>query len=603
MKEELDSIPSSPGVYLLKDEKGKSIYIGKAKNLRVRLRSYFHQSLDNELRPQIPYLMREVKDIDYLVTQTEREALMLENSLIKKNKPKYNIRLKDDKNYSSLRLDSRERFPKLTYTRRILKDGALYFGPFASAQALRQTKRLIHRIFPLRDCTEEKFKRHSGRPCLNYFMKLCSGPCAGMIDEEEYGEIVEQTKMFLRGERKEILKLLREKMSQASEELRYEDAAHYRDQIKLLEKHLDTQLHISASLMDKDIVAFYREGQYVEFVVLFSRGGSIIDKAQYSFEKATWEDEEILREFITQLYGGDRFIPQEIIIPLEFEGINALSEWFSEKQGKKVRITVPERGFKVKLLEMASRNAEEGFKRKSVDRQESYHLLKKVQHALSLSRPPRSIECFDISNIQGDQAVASMVRFENGKPAKKRYKKFKIKTVLGANDYAMMYEVLFRRLSRAGQEGWEIPDLILIDGGKGQLNIAYQVLDEIGLREKLDLASIAKGRDEGEPDKIYIPGRKDPVSLSRNSQELFLLMRVRDEAHRFAITYHKRLRTKRAFESELDSISGIGKRRKAVLLKHFGSLSAIREASLQEISSMPGFNKKVAEMIKQRLRQ
>ncbi|MGH7799334.1 MAG: excinuclease ABC subunit UvrC [Thermodesulfobacteriota bacterium] len=602
-KEVLESLPSSPGVYLLKDKKGRSLYIGKAKNLRIRLRSYLTQNIGKDQRPQIPYLMQEICDLDYFVTQNERDALLLENSLIKQKKPKYNIRLKDDKNYASLRLDPREKFPKLTYTRRVLRDGAMYYGPFASGQALRQTKRLIHKIFPIRDCTDEKFKRHSTRPCLNYYMKLCLGPCAGKVDKGRYGEVVEQTKMFLKGERKEIIRLLCTNMNRASEELRYEDAAHYRDQIDLLERHLGVDLHISSSLMDKDIVGFYRDAQFVEFVVLFSRGGAIIDMVEYPFNNASWEDEEIVREFIGQLYGGERFIPQEIIIPLRFEGVEALREWLSEKRGKKIRITVPKRGANLKLLELARRNAEESFRRRSTEKQKELSLLQRVKDSLSLSKLPFSIECFDISNIQGNIAVASMVRFEDGNPAKSRYRRYRIKTVFGANDYAMMYEVLQRRLKRAEQEDWELPELILIDGGKGQLNIVHQVLSELGFLDKVKLASIAKGREAGEIDKIYIPGRKDSVPLTKNSQELLFLMRIRDEAHRFAITYHKKLRAKKAFESQLDVIKGIGKRRRETLLKHFGSISGIREASIEEISSIHGMNRGIAQEIKRYLTQ
>ncbi|KRT65765.1 MAG: excinuclease ABC subunit C, excinuclease ABC subunit C [Candidatus Dadabacteria bacterium CSP1-2] len=602
-KEVLKSLPSSPGVYLLKDKKGRLLYIGKAKNLRIRLRSYLTQNVVKDQRPQIPYLMQEICDLDYFVTQNERDALLLENSLIKQKKPKYNIRLKDDKNYASLRLDPREKFPKLTYTRRVLRDGAMYYGPFASGQALRQTKRLIHKIFPLRDCTDEKFKRHSTRPCLNYYMKLCLGPCAGKVDKGRYGEVVEQTKVFLKGERKEIIRLLCTNMNKASEELRYEDAAHYRDQIELLKRHLGVDLHISSSLMDKDIVGFYRDAQFVEFVVLFSRGGAIIDMVEYPFNNATWEDEEIVREFIGQLYGGERFIPQEIIIPLRFEGVEALREWLSEKRGKKIRITVPKRGANLKLLEIACRNAEESFRRRSTEKQKELSLLQRVKDSLSLSKIPFSIECFDISNIQGNIAVASMVRFEDGKPAKSRYRRYRIKTVFGANDYAMIYEVLQRRLKRAEEEDWELPELILIDGGKGQLNIVHQVLSELGFLDKVKLASIAKGREEGEIDKIYIPGRKDPVPLTKNSQELLFLMRIRDEAHRFAITYHKKLRAKKAFESQLDLIKGIGKRRREILLRHFGSISGIRGASIEEISSIPGMNRRIAQEIKRYLAQ
>lgn len=610
--ETLKSISTSPGVYLMKDKNGKAIYIGKAKSLRNRVRSYF-QNGGRDQRPQIPYLMQEVSNLDYFVTQNEYEALILENALIKKHKPKYNILLKDDKNYASLRLDPRENFPKLSYTRRISNDGAVYFGPFASGEALRQTKRMIHKIFPLRDCTDEKFKRHSQRPCLNYYMKLCLGPCAGKVNEDKYREVVEQGRMFLKGETKNIVKLLSQNMERASEEMRYEDAAHYRDQIRLLEKNLDVKRLIAASLTDKDIVGFYREGKSVEFVVLFSRGGAVIDKAEYSFGNAILEDKEILFEFLQQFYGDGRFIPNEVLIPIRFDGIEVFSRWLSEKAGRRVNILVPKRGAKAKLTEIGTRNAEESFKRKSVEKRKELHVLGGIKDALSLAKIPAAIECFDISNIQGNLAVASMVRFEDGKPAKKRYRRFKIKTVFGVNDYGMMYEALSRRLKRAEQDGWELPDMILIDGGKGQLNIAYQVLTELGLLGKVALASIAKGREDRylgrssremeikEGDKIYIPGRKNSIPLSETSQELLFLMRVRDEAHRFAITYHKKLREKKTLESELDSIPRIGKKRKAMLLKRFGTVSAIREASVKEISSIPGMDKRVAEEVKRYL--
>ncbi|KAB2835475.1 MAG: excinuclease ABC subunit UvrC, partial [Candidatus Dadabacteria bacterium] len=450
--EKVRSVPASAGVYILKDKKGRSLYVGKAKNLRSRVMSYLHEGGDPQ-RPHIPYLMREVEDLDYFVTRNEREALVLENSLIKQKKPRYNIRLRDDKNYLSLRLDPRERFPRLTLTRRVLKDGALYYGPFASADALRKAKRLIHKVFPLRDCTDEKFKRHSARPCLSYYMGMCLGPCAGKVSEEEYGEAVERTRMFLRGEKDRIIEILKNNMEKASEEMRYEDAAHYRDQARLLEKNLDDQMFITPGTKDRDIVGFHREGQYAEFAVLFSRGGILVDKAEYSFKNATGADEDLLGEFISQFYGGNRFIPNEIIIPVEIEGMEEVSEWLSERLGRKVTLSVPERGVKASQLELAGRNALESFQRKHARELGELDLLGRLKSSLHLSRLPEAIECFDISNIQGDLAVASLVRFEGGKPARERYRTYKIKTVEGPNDYAMMREVLSRRLTRGEEEG------------------------------------------------------------------------------------------------------------------------------------------------------
>ena len=598
--EKVGSVPASAGVYILKDGKGRPLYVGKAKNLRSRVLSYLHEGGDQQ-RPHISYLMREVEDLDYFVTRNEREALVLENSLIKQKKPRYNIRLRDDKNYLSLRLDPRERFPRLTLTRRVLKDGALYYGPFASADALKKAKRLIHKVFPLRDCTDEKFRRHSARPCLSYYMGMCLGPCAGKVGEDEYGEAVERTRMFLRGEKNSIIEMLRHSMRKASEEMRYEDAAHYRDQARLLEKNLDEQMFITPGTKDRDIVGFHREGQDAEFSVLFSRGGMLVDKAEYSFKNAAGTDEDLLGEFISQFYGGNRFIPNEIIIPIGVEGMEDISEWLSERLGRKVALSVPERGVKASQLELAGRNALESFQRKHARELSELDILERLKSSLHLSRQPAAIECFDISNIQGELAVASLVRFEGGKPARERYRTYKIKTVEGPNDYAMMREVLSRRLTRAEEEGWGIPDLILIDGGKGQLNIAHSVIEELGYTGELDLASIAKGRYEGESDKMYIYGRKNPIVFSRNSQVLFLLMRVRDEAHRFAITFHKKLRGKRAVSSALDDVPGIGAKRKKELIKRFGSLSGIKAASVDEIAAVPGLSRRIAEELKEKL--
>jgi len=599
-KEKVKSIPQSTGVYILKDAKGRSIYIGKAKNLRSRILSYLNER-EGVQRPQIVYLMKEAVDVDYFITRNEREALVLESSLIKQKTPRYNIRLRDDKNYLSLRLDPRETFPRLSLTRRVLKDEAIYYGPFASADALKKAKRLIHKIFPLRDCNDEKFRRHAARPCLNYYMGLCLGPCAGKSGEDGYGDVVEQARMFLKGEKKRIIKLLRDNMKKASDAMKYEDAANYRDQIRLLEKNMDSQMFVTPSTKDKDVVGFYREGRRVEFSVLFFRGGSLVDRVDYSFRNASGEDHEVLEEFLSQFYGGNRFVPKEIVIPLGVERAQAIAVWLSKKQGRKVRINVPERGVKVEEIELANRNSLESFQRKYAEELKEIGLLERIKSSLHLTRLPAVIECFDISNTQGAIAVASMVKFENGAPAKDGYKRFKIKNVQGPNDYASIHEVLSRRLARAEQEEWEIPDLILIDGGKGQLNIGQKILSEIGYLEKVDLASIAKGRGEGESDKIYIYGRKNPITFSRNSEALFLLMRIRDEAHRFAITYHKKLRGKKALVSELDGVPGIGAKRKKELIKYFGSVSKIRQGTVDEIASVPGLNKILAEELKKHL--
>jgi excinuclease ABC subunit C len=421
------------------------------------------------------------------------------------------------------------------------------------------------------------------------------------VDQAGYSEVVDRTRMFLRGEKDRIIELLRGNMEKASGEMRYEDAAHYRDQAKLLKKNLDEQMFITPGTKDRDIVGFYREGQDAEFSVLFSRGGIFVDKAEYSFKNTAGTDEELLGGFLLQFYGGNRFIPNEIIIPVGIEGMEELSEWLSERLGRRVALSVPERGVKASQLELAGRNALESFQRKHARELHELDLLERLKSSLHLHRLPEAIECFDISNTQGDLAVASLVRFEGGKPARERYRTYRIKTVEGPNDYAMMYEVLSRRLTRTDEEGWDAPDLVLIDGGKGQLNIAHRVLDGLGCAGEIGLASIAKGKYEGESDKIYIYGRKNPIVFSRNSQVLFLLMRIRDEAHRFAITFHKKLRGKRAVSSALDDVPGIGAKRKKELIKRFGSLSGIKGATVDEIAAVPGINRKIAEELKEKL--
>ncbi len=387
-------------------------------------------------------------------------------------------------------------------------------------------------------------------------------------------------------------------MEKASEELRFEDAARYRDQIRLLEKDLVRGKLISEDPLDRDAVGLWREGNTTQFVVVFVRGGSLFDKMEYSFKDALGDYKTALGEFVEQFYGEERFIPDEILLPLKFEGIEVLSEWLSERKGSRVKVTVPRRGSRLKLVEFAKMNAEESLRSKLRARKGKLAVLEGIKRMLRLRKIPLRVECFDISNIQGDMAVGSMIRFEEGEPVKNKYRRFRIKTVSGTNDYAMMYEVLTRRYRRVIREGDELPELILIDGGKGQLSIAHGVLGELGIRDKVDLISIAKARGEGEEiDKIYIPQRKDPVVFSSNREELLLLMRIRNEAHRFAITYHKKLRRKRAFESALDSIPGIGKERKKALLTHFRSVAEIKKATVDEIARVSGINREIAQRL------
>ncbi|MGI9553419.1 MAG: excinuclease ABC subunit UvrC [Thermodesulfobacteriota bacterium] len=592
----LKKIPKKTGIYLMKNMSGKPIYIGKAKDLKSRVSSYFNLGGDN--RPQIQYLIKEIESIDFIITKDEREALILENSLIKTHKPKYNIRLKDDKSYSFLALTVKEKFPKLIRTRRIKENGTLYYGPFASAGALKQTKKLIHKLFQVRDCSDEKFKRYWQRPCLNYNLHLCLGPCAKKVDQNTYDDAVNQAKSFLNGDKKDLVRILKKDMYRAAEVEDFDEAMYFRDQIKLLEKDLEVQKVLSSNLDDRDIIGVYKSSDSYEVVVMFSRFGSIVDSSEYSINNFHQDDREVMQQFISRFYQDGRYIPTEILVNKAIENKTTYEDWLSDKKGKKVSITVPKRGAKRKLIEFAEKNAEESFNRKHSERLDNLTILKNLKKSLSLKKVPKTIECFDISNIQGKNAVASLVRFLDAKPDKSRYRRYKVKTVKGPDDYASMFEILGRRIKRIEQEKWDQPDLIMIDGGKGQLNIAAKAISDLGYLDRIDLISIAKGRKEGEIDKIYVFDKKKAHLLNDNKDGLYLLMRVRDEAHRFAIEYHKKIRAKTFVASGLDNVPGVGRKRRTILLNHFGSLAKIKSATAEEIASIPGLNKKIAGEIK-----
>lgn len=583
----------------MKGAGGTPVYIGKAKNLRARVMSYFQRGSD---RGQIPYLVREVDSIDYVVTEGESEALFIENSLIKRHKPKYNIRLKDDKTFSSLRLSVGERFPRLSRTRRIRDDGALYFGPFASGKFLKNTVNLVHRLFPLRDCTQSKFERHSTRPCLNYFMKLCSGPCAGKISEEDYGELVSQAASFLRGERKKLVRMIREMMERASEEGRYENAAYYRDQLVSLKENAEIEKVTSSRFEDMDIVGFYRDSEHYEFTVLLSRGGSVVDKLDFSVKSPHGDEAECVREFLGRFYFSDHYVPKRILLPLSIRDREGYSEWLTEKRGKRVYVETPRRGPKSELVRFAMKNARESYLRKAEERAKQGTLLRGIRKSAGIKRVPYAIECFDISNIQGHQTVASLVRFRNAKPERDRYRRYRITATSGQDDFRSMYEVVYRRALRAGDDNWDLPDLMLIDGGKGQLNAAYAALRDCGVENEVDLASIAKTEGRGGIDRIYVHGKGEPCDFSSNKKGVYFLMRVRDEAHRFAITYHRELRKGKTLASQMDGVPSIGKKRKLLLLNHFGSVEKIKGATAEELASIKGMTKQAARNVKKFLR-
>jgi excinuclease ABC subunit C len=595
---DLKKYPAAPGVYIMKGEDEGVLYVGKAKNLRNRLRTYFSARGDG--RNHIRFLMDRVRNIATIVTDTEKEALILENTLIKKYRPRYNIHLRDDKTYVSIRLDPREEFPALQVVRKVRRDGALYFGPFSSSSAVRETLKEIYRIFPLRHYPLAACLRR-GRPCLFYQIGQCSAPCHGKISLEEYRELVRGVIALLSGRENEVVALLEEKMKAAAAGMRFEEAARLRDQVRAIEQTVERQKVVEAGGGDQDVIGLHREGGEVELAVLFIRRGKLIGRRIYDLEWRLAED-ELLSNFIQQFYGLDIFIPDQVLLPFALDDAPALSEWLTERKGKKVAVTAPQRGAKREIVSLAERNALEAFRERGSRREARQGVLEEIREKLHLSRLPRRMECFDISNVGGRQSVGSMVVLTDGEPDKGAYRHFRIRSVEGADDYASLYEVLKRRLLRGIEEDL-LPDFILIDGGKGQLSVLSAVLAEMGLEEYIDAAGIAKSRVlanvrgkavERSEERFFLPGRKNPVLLRQGSPALFMLERLRDEAHRFAITHHRKLRGKQALQSSLEEIPGVGPARRKALLKHFGSLKKIKEASLEELNAAPGVNASLA---------
>ncbi|MDW7644125.1 MAG: excinuclease ABC subunit UvrC [Desulfuromonadales bacterium] len=598
---DLKKYPTASGVYLMKEAGGAVLYVGKAKNLRARLRSYFSREGDG--RAHIRFLMNKVDSIETIVTDTEKEALILENTLIKKHRPRYNINLRDDKTYVSLRLDLREEFPFLQVVRRVKRDGALYFGPFSSSSAVRETLKEIYRIFPLRHYPMELCRRRR-RPCLFYQIGQCSAPCHGHISAEEYNRLVRGVVSLLSGRETEVIDMIRQRMRDASAALRFEEAARLRDQVRAIEETVERQKVWDAGGGDQDIFGLHREGGEVELAVLFIRQGKLIDRRSYNLE---WrmDDDELLSSFLQEFYGRDILIPDAVLLPFLPADSDTLSEWLGDRKGKKVALAAPQRGDRRALVEMAGRNALEAFRERGSRREARERVLEEIRDRLQLSRLPQRMECFDISNVQGSFSVGSMVVAIDGEPASEAYRHFRIRTVEGADDYASLREVVHRRLSRGLEEG-ELPDFILIDGGKGQLAVLSAVLDELGLQERIDIAGIAKSRVisnvrgkavERSEERFFRPGRKNPVLLRQGGAALFMLERLRDEAHRFAITHHRKVRKKATLRSTLDEVPGVGKARRQLLLKHFGSLKKIREATLEQLQEVPGLPRQVAEEV------
>lgn len=578
-----DDLPEKPGVYLLKDVHDNILYVGKAKSLKKRVKSYFKVELDD---PKTRILMRHFHHLEYLVTDTEKEALILESNLIKKHLPRYNIRLKDDKRFPYVQITSEE-YPKLLITRNLQNEGSSYYGPFTDVTSVRSILKLLKPVFRLRDC-----KRMDG-PCLNYQIDLCPAPCSGNITKEDYQKNVEKAKLFLEGRHEEVLELLRTEMEQAAQNHDYEKAAVIRDQLFSLDEVMEKQKMEFNRSLDQDVISYAVNDDVVVVVVFRVRSGKIMGKEDFLVEGAQNNyPQEILGAFIKQYYSGPRSVPAEILLPIMIPDEKLITKWLSEKMNEEnpdkhpkkylISLKVPEEGLEHRLVQMVTKNAKiitNHYKQARV-------ALLDLKKYLKISRIPRRIEAFDVSNLGGKMAVASMVVFEDGKPKKSHYRKFKLKTP-GPDDYAMMREVLTRRYEKLAISGGKTPDLIMVDGGRGQLNVAKEVLNSLDI--KTGVIGLAE-----EFEQIFIPDVSNPLILPKDSTALHLLQSVRDEAHRFAVTYHRKLRQKDAERSLLDEIPGVGPKRKMDLLRHFGDLTTIKTASLEQIEEVKGINKNLA---------
>lgn len=569
-------LPDGPGAYLFKESSGRVIYVGKAKSLKKRVLSYFRPP--EHLSHKTALMMKKANGLDFILTSTEKEAFILERNLIKEFMPRYNVILRDDKQYPCLRLNIKERYPRLSIIRRIKKDGSLYFGPFSSAHSVRSTLRIINRVFQLRKCKGRGLPERT-RPCLNYQMGLCLGPCTHQVPVSEYRQIVKQVRLFLEGRNRELIEQMQKDMAGASELLDFEKAAKLRDQIRAIEKTVERQNVVSTRLEDQDIIGLARGKDRFQVVILFVRKGCVVGNRDYFVKNPGGPASEVMEAFLKQYYAGSAFMPKQVFISEPVEDLLSITEWFCGLAGKKIVIRKPKRGEKLRLVSMAVANAENLLSSRA--EQEDQDLMEIVRSALRLKKPPKFIEGLDISNIQGDMAVGSVVSFADGLPHRSGYRNYRIKAINGIDDYGMMAELVKRRVS-----GGSLPDLFLVDGGKGHLAAVKGVLDLDSTGDTVMVASIAKpdkGRKEKQ-DKIYLPGRKNPLLLRPDHPALLLMMRIRDEAHRRAISYHRRLRLKNLTESRLDLIPGIGSKRKRLLLKHFKDIKSIAKASEDESS-------------------
>jgi excinuclease ABC subunit C len=659
LRRKIDDLPAEPGCYLMKDREGTVVYVGKAASLRSRVRQYFDRGSADD-RIFIPLLPDLLGDLEVIVTRSEKEALLLENELIKRHRPRFNVRLRDDKDFIVLRLDERHPYPRLEVRRAREKrqEGARYFGPYSSASSIRETLRVVNRHFQLRTCTDHVLD-HRKRPCILFQIHRCPAPCVYEVGQEEYRQSVEDAVEFLEGRETELVERLRARMEEAAAALRFEDAARLRDQLQAVERSLEKQRVLMADRADRDVVGLWREGPDVVLQVLSMRGGKLQDSRSHPFREQEFPDDEILSSFLA-LYYEQNPAPDEILVPVEPAAVDALENVLSERRSRRVRILTPQRGAKADLLEVATRNAEQGFKTWHEKDELREKALAALVRSLHLAKPPRWMECYDISTFQGALAVGSGVSMKDGEPDKANYRRYKVKGVAGQDDFAMLHEVITRRLRRAIAEE-QFPDLLVIDGGKGQLNAALAAAKDLGIATSpvtgipgvpfVEMVGLAKSRlvdpaalgttrvvgrrsrapsqaalraakevrgqgrgaavvdaaEAGErgfvgelarsPERVFLPARKDPVVLRQNSAELFLLARLRDEAHRFAITFHRKLRRERNFQSVLEEIPGIGEGRKRALLRHFGALRRVKEATVEQIAEVEGFGPRQAQAV------
>jgi excinuclease ABC subunit C len=616
VEQRLQATPERPGVYLMKDPRGTILYVGKASSLRNRLRTYFGSPANQPSK--IRRMMGHLHDFEYIVTDSEAEALILENTLIKRYKPRYNARLKDDKTYPYLKIDLNEEFPRVYITRRVAKDGARYFGPFATANTVRKSMDLVKRLFPYRSCTKN-ITGKDPRPCLEYYINRCVAPCTGYASKEDYAKVIDQVVLFMEGDTEAVTEDLNANMEVAAENLEFERAAVLRDRIKAVEKVAEEQrIKVDANpISDEDIIALAQGTNETWVEVFFIRKGKLIGRDHF-FMEGTQDDAPglIMGQFVKQFYESALVIPPRVVTQHPLEDEELITQWLRDVRGGAVRVVCPQRGVQKQLVETVATNARQGLAQHRIKWLDNPDIIQRamteLEEELSLPLPLRRMECYDISHIQGTNSVGSMVIFEDGKPKPAHYRRFKVKTVDGVDDYESMREVLRRRFKRLASaraaekksgledagptDSWGvIPDLVLIDGGKGQLSAALEVFLELGL-DDIPLASLAK-----ENEWLYVPHTPEPIVLPRDSQALYLVQRIRDEAHRFAITFHRNLRSKSSLTSPIDLVTGIGPKRKRTLMRRFGSLKGIKEAALDEIAAVPGMTRSLAIRLKQTL--